>query len=163
MIELLRLTSEDWQVYRDVRLRALADAPFAFGSSVQEEEMLTEDELRTKLIHRMQLVAQEGTAIVGTVGGERCDDVDGAALLVSMWVCPLARGRGVGDLLVHTILDWATAQGHDQVRLWFAEGNQSAARLYSRHGFVLTGERQLIREDDPLRFELAMSRRIRTI
>ena len=37
---------EEWERARDLRLRALADAPEAFGSSLEEEERGTESEWR---------------------------------------------------------------------------------------------------------------------
>lgn len=32
MIELIAITSDDWQLWRSLRLRALEEAPHAFGS-----------------------------------------------------------------------------------------------------------------------------------
>jgi GNAT superfamily N-acetyltransferase len=158
MFELMRLTPDDWQAYRALRLAALADAPEAFGSTLAKERGLDEAAWRAKLGYRVQFVARQGGAAVGTAGGERCGDVAGAALLVFMWVAPGMRGCGVGDVLVRTVLEWARAQGLDPVRAWVTEGNLPAERLYARHGFVRTGERQPIREEDPTRLELAMSR-----
>jgi hypothetical protein len=45
----------------------------------------------------------------------------------------------------------------DQVRACVSDGNERAERLYARHGFARTGERQPIRPADPTRLELAMS------
>jgi ribosomal protein S18 acetylase RimI-like enzyme len=59
-----------------------------------------------------------------------------------MWVHPRWRGRGIGDLLVSEALTWAQENGHPRVDLWVAEGNVAAERLYQRHGFRLTDERQ---------------------
>ncbi len=93
---------------------------------------------------------------VGTAGGLRQGD---AAELTSIWVDPRHRGRGIGDDLVRTVVDWTGRQGCRVVRLWVSEGNEPAERLYARHGFVRTGEVQPIFAHEPRRREFAMARR----
>ena len=154
-VGLRRLTAADWRIFRELRLEALAEAPYAFGSTLEAEQMLTETDWRKRLGNRVQFVAYLDGAPAGTVAGIRSDD-PAVAELVSMWVRPQARGRGVGSALVKVVLDWASQQGCSEVRLWVSEGNDSAERLYARHGFVRTGEKQPIRVDDPTRLELAM-------
>lgn len=51
-------------------------------------------------------------------------------------------GKGVGRVLVETVLQWARTEGHTVVRLWVTETNDPARRLYERCGFTLTGERK---------------------
>jgi ribosomal protein S18 acetylase RimI-like enzyme len=82
---------------------------------------------------------------------------DGAALLVSVWVAPEARGRGAGELLVEAALRRAAELGARELRLWVAEDNPAAQRLYRRLNFRPTGRVQPIREGEPRR-ELEMAR-----
>ena len=49
MIDLRILTSEDWTVWRELRLRALADAPHAFGSKLKEWENAVANRWRARL------------------------------------------------------------------------------------------------------------------
>jgi ribosomal protein S18 acetylase RimI-like enzyme len=81
---------------------------------------------------------------------------DGVVELISMWVSPPARGRGVGDALVLEIVRWASDNGAAAVRLEVAEGNDGALALYQRHGFRLTGERGDLMPDG-LRREVVMA------
>jgi GNAT superfamily N-acetyltransferase len=153
-----RLTPDQWRLYRQLRLEALADAPRAFGSVLARERQLTGADWRRKLGCRAQFVVWSRGAAVGTAGG-----VDGAgpgAELVSMWVRPGWRGRGVGDRLVRAVLAWARPRGHDHVRLWVTDGNHAAERLYARHGFGRTGESQPVTPGDPGRREFAMRRAV---
>jgi GNAT superfamily N-acetyltransferase len=154
LLHVRRLTAAEWGLFRDLRLEALADAPFAFGSALAQERQRTEADWRRRLELRAQFVVRARDAAVGTAG---CVEDEGpGAELVSMWVRPDWRGQGVGDLLVRAVLDWACARGHDQVRLWVSEGNHAAERLYARHGFARTGESQPMTPDDPTRREFAM-------
>jgi ribosomal protein S18 acetylase RimI-like enzyme len=62
--------------------------------------------------------------------------------LISMWVHPEHRGRGIGTRLLHAVAEWAAGDGAREVSLWVADGNQTAAFLYRRARFVPTGRRQ---------------------
>jgi ribosomal protein S18 acetylase RimI-like enzyme len=86
-------------------------------------------------------------------------DRGGTVELISMWVAPFARGRGVGDALVGAVIRWAEDCGARRVALRVAEGNDHATALYRRHGFVdhalVEGssadgpdERKMVRETD---------------
>ena len=70
----------------------------------------------------------------------------------------VAGPKGVGDLLVDAVVEWAPTSGHDAMTLWVSVGNDRAEALYARHGFVRTGATQPIREEDPTRLELEMVR-----
>ena len=63
---------------------------------------------------------------------------DGTPELISMWVSPAGRGRGIGDRLVQAVAQWARQQGAAVLRLTVAEDNEKAAALYQRNGFAST-------------------------
>jgi ribosomal protein S18 acetylase RimI-like enzyme len=63
-----------------------------------------------------------------------------AAEVISMWVAPAARGRGVGDRLLAEVERWARERGARTLRLAVAAGNRPAVALYLRHGFRPTGQ-----------------------
>ncbi len=65
---------------------------------------------------------------------------DGVAELISMWVSPAARGRGVGGQLVEAVERWARQERVTVLRLAVAPGNENAVALYRRKGFTFTGE-----------------------
>src|SRR5262245_47751224 len=107
-LRLRQLTAARWRLYRALRLAALADGPRGVGSGLARERRRTEADGRRGLEGRAQFVVSSGGVAVGTAGG-----VEGAgpgAELVSMWVRPGWRGRGVGDRLVRAVLDWARAR-----------------------------------------------------
>ncbi|MFI9403786.1 GNAT family N-acetyltransferase [Nocardia sp. NPDC052316] len=153
-IELRRLSADEWGVFRRVRLRALADTPQFFGSTLAQAQARTEADWRAALTDRAQFVAVADGVELGTVGGMP-DPERGGIHLISMWVAPEARGTGVADLLVRAVLDLAAAGGHTEVRLEFADGNVAAERLYLRNGFVRTGVSAFVRPGEPtLEYEM---------
>lgn len=142
-------------MYRDVRLAALRDAPYAFSSKWENEVKLGRLQWQTRLSTRSQFVALVEGEVAGTVG---VIVLPGgmAAELISMWVDPAVRGRGVGDRLVAAVLDWAATAGLPDVRLWVTSGNEAAERLYARCGFKRTGAEQLVGPGEPqTEFEMA--------
>ncbi|MER8186103.1 GNAT family N-acetyltransferase [Kitasatospora sp. NPDC094015] len=154
---LRRPAADEWTRYRDVRLAALAQAPEAFGSTHAREAAFTEERWRERLTARNTVIAELDGAPCGLAGLVGAGD--GRAELVSMWVHPRARGRGVGDLLVRAVIERAEELGRPEVRLWVAEGNAPAERLYDRHGFARTGEEQPVDDEQPCRgLEFAMTR-----
>jgi GNAT superfamily N-acetyltransferase len=138
-----------------VRLAALKDAPYAFGTKYEWEITKHEESWRTRLAARMQLVAEVDGKVVGTAGGIASDD--GNAALISMWVAPSARGKGAGEQLVNTVVDWARQEGYPGIRLWVTDGNDAAEKLYVRCGFRRTGGTKRVFPSEP-RMEFEMER-----
>lgn len=157
-IDIRLLTADEWAVFRQVRLRALADTPQYFGTTLAEAQARTKADWRAALEDRAQFVASAEGATLGTVAGIP-DPERGGVHLISMWVAPEARGTGVADLLVRAVSDWSVAGGHNVVWLEFADGNVVAERLYLRNGFVRTGESGLVRPGEP-RVEYEMVRKL---
>ncbi|MFE6685018.1 GNAT family N-acetyltransferase [Streptomyces sp. NPDC057743] len=146
----------DWARYRAVRLAALADAPEAFGSTLEREQAFTAETWRQRLAGRDQFLAEDDGQACGLVG--IVPTGPSTAQLVSMWVAPTARGRGIANRLVGEALRGADTGGIVHLELWVTQGNDRAERLYARHGFQRTGRVQPVREGDS-RLEFAMKRR----
>jgi ribosomal protein S18 acetylase RimI-like enzyme len=138
--DLRRVRPEQWAELRDVRLRALADAPSAFASTHAREVAFDEAEWRRRIAAGPWWLAREDGAVVGLVAGYRTDD--GVRHLVSMWVDAAHRGTGAAVRLVEAVCRWAADDGGRVVSLWVADGNDRARRFYERLGFTGTGERQ---------------------
>ncbi|CAL9589108.1 hypothetical protein SUDANB1_05186 [Streptomyces sp. enrichment culture] len=69
------------------------------------------------------------------------DDAPGAARLRLLLVEPDARGLGIGDRLVGTLVGFARDAGYREVVLWTNDVLAAARRIYRRHGFVLVAEK----------------------
>lgn len=146
MITITAVCGDEWGQWRALRLRALQEASFAFGSTFGEWKEASESRWRRRLDlpDALNLIAELDASAAGMAGGVP-GDRPGTAELVSMWVDPAARGRGVGDRLVESIAAWARDRAAE---LWLAvvPGNAPAIALYERHGFQVVDE-----PGDPLR------------
>jgi ribosomal protein S18 acetylase RimI-like enzyme len=168
MVLVREITADDWELMRDVRLAALAEAPEAFGSTYAREAAFTEERWRGRINERSATffaLAEPELAVSGSSFVAAAEPVglagiyveDGAADLVSMWVRPTARGLGAGEALVEAAVSWAKAREYQTLFLWVTETNAPARRRYERCGFTTTGERQPL-PSDPTLPEIRMSR-----
>ena len=137
-----RAGAEDWQAVRDIRLAALLDAPFAFGSTLERELAFDEQEWQRRVSDGNWLLAWFGQQPVGVVAGIPVAGRHDERHLVGMWVTAAHRGTSVAAELVEAICDWTRSQGASLVTLWVADGNPRARRFYDRLGFITTGRRQ---------------------
>ncbi|MFF4974571.1 GNAT family N-acetyltransferase [Streptomyces sp. NPDC001083] len=143
MLELRTVESDDWPLWRELRLAALAEAPHAFGSTLADWQGPGDREERWRgrlsIPGARDLVALLDGLPVGMASG--VPDEDGQSVeLISLWVGPLARGRGVGDRLVQAVERWAAERGARTLRLSVMPDNHTAVALYERHGYTDTGE-----------------------
>jgi GNAT superfamily N-acetyltransferase len=145
----------DEPTLRSVRLRALTDAPDAFGSTLEREIARTDsDWSRWIEPNPTFLLEAPSLGAVGMVAGAMDEFDPSAALLLAMWVDPASRGTGAADLLVQAVVDWARTNNATTLSLCVIEGNVSAIRLYERTGFILTGQCRSRERDE--RTELTM-------
>jgi ribosomal protein S18 acetylase RimI-like enzyme len=139
-VDLRVLEPNDWDLWRELRLRALADAPEAFGSTLAEwsGENDTEDRWRHRLSAvPLNLVASMSDHPVGMASATSPND--GSIEVISMWVAPEARRSGVGAVLVDAIAASAAQRGESQLVLDVRESNAGAVKFYERLGFVDVG------------------------
>ena len=162
-----RIQPEEWQVYRQVRLAALAEAPYAFMSTLEREKAFGQDAWRQRLASptAATFIAWRDGEPTGTATGKLDDPADehavpGAWQLVGMWVDPSARGTGIARELVEAVAKHARALGAASLVLWVTEINDRARAFYRKLGFVPTGARQPVRPEEPEHWEEQMIRQL---
>ncbi len=141
---------------RELRLQALTDEPYAFGSTLERELARTNEDWRRWLSSGVTFILEDVHDARGMVAGIHDSSAVGVAHLMAMWVHPAIRGAGGGDALVEAVVDWARAEGASVVRLQVVEDNPRARRFYERNGFRLTGQTRLREKDGAV--ELQMER-----
>jgi ribosomal-protein-alanine N-acetyltransferase len=65
-----------------------------------------------------------------------CTYVPHEAYIQTIAVAPAMQGRGIGTALLTTLIDEATRRGVGHLDLEVRADNDSAQRLYERHGFT---------------------------
>jgi len=149
MSELRRLGPDDWDDFRDIRLRSLADSPDAFGSTLEREQAFTEDDWRRRLTGPVYVVDDPTPVAVGGMF-----DNEGIGQIWGMWTDPAHRGRGHA----RRILDAVTPL-LPRIQLHVNVANPVARTAYERYGFVGTGVLEQLRPGSDQRMELMVLRR----
>ena len=141
---------------REIRLRALAESPNAFGETLQQVQAQPKtywEDLTNSVTQpnsHIMFLAEQAEQVAGFAFGlvDRKDAKVGH--IGGMWVDPTFRASGVGYALVIEILTWADQQRQNKLELWVTEGNAKAISLYERVGFVETGKRGLLPSNSSL-------------
>jgi ribosomal protein S18 acetylase RimI-like enzyme len=149
MSEVRRIGPDDWEMFRDIRLRSLADSPDAFGSTLEREQALTEADWRRRASGPVVVVLDPGPVSVGGLF-----DNDGVGHVWGMWTDPAHRRRGHARAILDALLpDDGPVQLHVNV------ANHGARATYERYGFVGSGVLEPLRPGSDQRIELMILRR----
>ena len=149
MSELRRLGPDDWETYREIRLAALADSPDAFGSTLERERELGEDDWRRRLTGPVYVVEDPRPVAVGGIF-----DNAGTPHVCGMWTHPEHRGRGHARRILDALIPPGTPA---QLDVNITNGGARVA--YERYGFVGTGEVEPLRPGSDQQIELMVLRR----
>ena len=146
----------EWLVYKELRLRSLAESPDAFGSSLPVEKERSAHEWQhrvsagTSSLMDLPLLALVGSAPAG-LAWAKVDQADPSLVaLFQMWVAPEHRGLGLGSQLLQAAISWARARNAAAVCLGVTLGDSPATRLYRKAGFVPNGEKGPLRPGSAL-------------
>jgi ribosomal protein S18 acetylase RimI-like enzyme len=146
-----RIGADEADLLRDVRLRALRDAPMSFGSTLAREEGYEPETWERWAAdsaggERQAIFVVEPGA--GMASGVMDDEEPALIYLYAMWVAPEARGSGAGRALVEAVVAWATERGATRLTTSVTEGNAAGAALYAAAGFADTGRREPLGHSD---------------
>ena len=154
-MEVRPLRPEEGLLYRQLRLRALSDAPDAFGDTLADA-LLRPEQWWTDRVHQIAHNFDREVLLVAFNQREPCGllyvrlEVPGVHFY-GMWVAPALRRKGSGSALLNAGLLWARTREADYAELWVTEGNTAAINLYEGLGFRDTGMREPIRPGSAIR------------
>ena len=152
-----RIRSDQWQILKDVRLRALEDAPYAFGTTLAEGEKRTDRDWQdmardhATLSDRAYFMAYVGDDPCGMAGCYRT--ASDTVVLTAMWVAPEFRGQNIGEQIVRAVIEWAREGGATTLEAWVSEDNP-ARFFYQKIGFEETSTTEPLRADSKIQIIL---------
>lgn len=139
------LSPADVSAYVVFRREALADSPWAFAASAENDVGLDEARMAATLSEKGSAVVgafDEAGRLVGTCGlsSNRHRKMAHRVHLWGVYVTPAARGRGVGKAVVRGALDLARSwPGVNSAGLSASVRSKAAQALYRSLGFVVWG------------------------
>jgi ribosomal protein S18 acetylase RimI-like enzyme len=166
-VRVVRLSPQDWRIFKVIRLEALRLEPAAFSSAYAETRTRPDESWRQWLEtpRCLVLVALAGERPIGIVGAYLgSEDGDASvAFVFGMYVNREYRRQGVGRRLLTSLMDLVLEFPEiAAIRLWVTEERDSARILYESVGFqVVSRESQKLLGDGLLRDELVMERSVR--
>jgi GNAT superfamily N-acetyltransferase len=167
-VAIRRIHADEGLRLRELRLRALAAAPLAFGSTLAQEEAFPESAWHERAAggaagsERATFVAEADGRWVGLANGvaHHPEGPRHSPMLIGMFVDATQRGQGVGAALVERVTEWARTLPVQHLYLWATSTNRPAIALYERCGFTPTGEDRPLEHTPSLR-EVLMRRSLR--
>jgi ribosomal protein S18 acetylase RimI-like enzyme len=153
---LRQIRAFEWALVREIRLRALADSPDAFGRCLADELSMPDQawieraERGALGLDTATFIAETDAVWVGLATVRLAQDADAHADLFGLWVDPSARAAGVGLALMQTVIDWARRHGARMLALLVVASNAAAIHLYRRVGFEETGKSMPMPRDPSL-------------
>jgi GNAT superfamily N-acetyltransferase len=146
-----RIQPEQWEMLKDVRLRALSDAPYAFGTTFEEAKKRPSSRWQSDALDhatqpgRAYFLAYAKGIPSGMAGCYR-PELD-TAHLTAMWVAPEVRPTNLGVHIVNAAVKWAQSYGTTTLEAWVSEDNVGARAFYQKIGFKETKETEPLRSN----------------
>lgn len=147
-ITIKNFCEEQWQKYREIRLLAIKTDPLSYTSSYEEEVELSEHEWRSRInAMSFALVDEQVVALIGLLKNQPLS-VKHCAEIVSLWVKPEMRGRGIGKMLLKSIMENASSNGIKKLIVYATASQEHAIATYESAGFIATGilKKQLFKD-----------------
>jgi RimJ/RimL family protein N-acetyltransferase len=140
-----RIRKGEWELYKQLRLASLKDAPEAFSTTYESaverapESWVAQADASAEGLDRFTYFAFVEEAPAGLAALYR--DADGSAQgeIIQLWISPAFRGNGLADELVNVIISCAKNHGFDKIRAEVMTTNRRARRFHEKHGFKIDG------------------------
>jgi len=161
-VEIVTVSPELWEVYRDIRLDALQCEPQAFGSSYSKEKSFTKEKWMERIANRYNSIAIENGKAIGTMGAYISNEAEGkVANIVGVYVLSTSRGRGLGTKLFDFVLA-KLKEDHKLAKIALTVNKEQlyAVALYKKLGFKTVGEESTLMGDGVEHIELLMERSV---
>ncbi len=147
-MEIRKLTADDADAFRELRVEMCAAHPEAFGQTPEEVAATTEEKYLEWMSpsdtfpEKFVLAAFENNRLIATVAFRREDSIKERhrGWIWSVYVRPDGRGKGISKRLMQIVIDESRKMaGLEMLTLTVAVTQTSARTLYTALGFFTTG------------------------
>lgn len=135
MVSIKAVTSENWQSLKELRLKAVADSPEAFGDSIETVSSKSDEYWKDGIANSNVFVTEENGVWIGMIVFKQDDD--GVWAVKSLWVDPNYRNQGIGKLIMQKAINAAKSTGVKLIELGVNVESKPAINLYESLGFVI--------------------------
>jgi GNAT superfamily N-acetyltransferase len=143
MISVRRIKVGEGELYKQIRLRALREAPYAFLSTYASALERSAENWREQADRsaegkdRATFFAFSEDELVGLAALYRDPDRADTGEILQVWIAPEQRGTGLAVTLLDEVLDWGRQNGFNRFLANVTQKNDHALRFYLRYGFRL--------------------------
>jgi len=137
-----RIESGQVELYKQLRLAALQDAPEAFATTYESARFRTEESWRKQVeeaangADRAIFIAYDHDQPVGLAGLYRDDDESHVGELIQVWVAPAFRGKPMAGQLMDAVTNWARRQQFKTIKALVKKESSRALTFYRKCGFT---------------------------
>lgn len=146
MVTIRRLQVGEVELYKQMRLASLRDAPYAFSSTYEsalqrsDESWCAQTEGTTQGSDRATFIAFSDDTPVGMAALYRLEDQADTGEILQVWVSPTHRGVGIAWALMDAVFDWARENAFRTIKATVTGRNARALKFYARYGFSICAE-----------------------
>ncbi len=144
-MEVRRVRPDEVGPYREMRLRALREAPDAFGTTLASALARDDAEWSGMVVRSATsddfalFVLDRGDGRLAGSAAAMANPQHQDMGVIQMWLDADLRGQGWADALLAAAEGHARGLGRTACALWVVETNEPARRFYERCGYTFTG------------------------
>lgn len=142
MTTIRRIQVGEHLLYRDIRLRALKEDPNAYSASYESAIERTEERWRDQADGSAQGTEQaifivfDNDVPIGLSAVYRDKKSKNEAEVFQVWVRSDHRNKGIGVLIMDTVLEWSGQNGYEEIIATVSRTNRKALGFYLKYGFT---------------------------
>jgi RimJ/RimL family protein N-acetyltransferase len=146
LITIRRIRTGEAELFRQIRLKALQDAPYAFSSTFDSalrrsaESWREQAESTAQGSDRATFIAFSEEVPIGITALYRLEDQAEVGEVLQVWVAPEFRGSGIARDLMDVVFQWAGENNFRRIIAGVTKVNLRAQKFYTKYGFSVMDE-----------------------
>lgn len=146
MITIRRIRIGESDLFKQIRLKALLDAPYAFLSTYDSalhrspESWREQGDRTAQGSDRVTFIAFSDDTPIGMAGLYRLEDQSDTGELIQVWLSPEYRGANLARDLMDFVFKWAEENNFRKIIAGVTKVNARALKFYIKYGFSVIDE-----------------------